>query len=496
VGTLPTILIAGGSSLYVQLLDPFPPTVCTIIYAETVNEALDEAVNAHIIVVDSGLKGGAVDLCRRLRGDATTSHIPLALRVANESDAMQALTDVRVKASDFNGLVKAVRRLCPDLSAAPSAAPPLAEGSVEPSPFDDEVKTVIYRRPEGETSSEWPPEPPLLRPDEDLVEFTQDYAGYMNSLIEALESPAHLSAPEINRLGEMSNLLVQQADTTMGTMQSGINEALMAKDLGRMRVLSAAKNSLYEKLQRIRGLIGKLEARPGEPSSVKPGNAPQQKKSELTRAAEAKHAADLAAHKAAQKERRKEAKGRPQVMVPGSAGRTSAVPSWVWLTGAVVVIAIAVFIIVRQLRTTESKKTASTNSPPTMVAVLLTQSEAGIFAQPKAQDKENDRISFAVRWLVNAQPVEGERTLRLPPSSYQSGDRVQVEVTPSDSTNLGQLMRSEEFLAKTIVPGARPAPRPAPDAGQQVPSPPPAPAPSPALAPTAPAPAPAPAPTP
>jgi hypothetical protein len=486
VGTLPTILIAGGSSLYVQLLDPFPPTVSSIVYAETAAEALDEAASASVVVVDSALKGGGVDLCRRLRTDAVTSRIPLVLRVANESDAIQALTDARVKTSDFHGLVKTIRRLCPELSSAPGAGHPEPEGAPE-ARFNDEVKTIIYRRPEGETGRDWPPPPPQQRPDQDLVEFTQDYAGYMNSLIEALEAPARLSGPEVIRLGEMSTLLVQRADTSMSTMQSGINEALMAKDLARMRVLSAAKNSLYEKLQRIRGLIGKLEARPaGEPAALKPGNAPQQKKSELTRAAEAKHAADLAAQKAAQKERRKEeAKGRPQVVVPGASRRESTVPSWVWLAGAVIAIAIAVFVIVRQLRTPDVQRPTDQSNPPTMVMVALAQTEAGVLAQPKATDKKNDRVSFAVRWFVNGVPIEGERTLRLPPSRYQSGDRVQAEITPSDSTSAGQPMRSEELLAKTIVPAARPAPRLPPDAGRQWP---PAPAPlAPAPAPSAPA---------
>ena len=82
----PTIVVAGGDNLHVQLLDSFPPTCCRIVYAASLANALDCAADASLVVVDATLQGGGVDLCRRLRSDAVTTHVPLILRVGYSFD--------------------------------------------------------------------------------------------------------------------------------------------------------------------------------------------------------------------------------------------------------------------------------------------------------------------------------------------------------------------------------------------------------------------------
>jgi CheY-like chemotaxis protein len=489
VDDLPTILVAGGSNLYVQLLDPFPPTLCNIVYAETAAEAADQAVLATLVVVDAKLRGGGVDLCRRLRSEPITSHIPLVLRVYSDSDAMQALTDARVKAADFHGLVKTIRRLCPDLASAAQPPVPTDDHSLG---FDDEIRTVIYRRSASEDENDWPPPPPVQGPRQDLVDFAQDYAGYINSLIEALEAPTSLPGAQVSRLHEMSTLTTSSADAILDAVQAAINDALKQQDLARMKVLSSAKNSLFEKLQRVRSLAGRLDsvsqkaAPRSRPETAQAETGLPQKKSELTRAAEAKKKAALAAEKAVRAEQRSHAaKTKPVVTGTGSARRdesSTALPLWMWASFAVVAVAVAAYVIVRYAREPALVTAAPTgNVAPVMKFVLLEQSPIGVQVRPQAEDKNGDRISFMIRWLVNGTLVETERTTRLSNRSYQDGDRIQAEVIPSDGRLNGELMRSPELVAKPITPGI---PVPKPDAG----APPPAPATPPAApAPSAPA---------
>jgi CheY-like chemotaxis protein len=522
VSTLPTILVAGGGGFYVKLIDAFPPTICNLVYSDTAAEVLNRAASAAAVVVDVNLPGGGLDLCRRLRSDPVTSHIPLILRVNQPGDHVQAITDARVLASDLQGLVKAVRRLCPDLASPGAAAPAIPHAEEDPAVFDDRVKTILFRRPPTApgTALGWPPPPPTLQPYGDLLDFSQTFAGYLNSLIEAHDLPANLSESEGQRLREMADRALTEADRHVASLQSAVMEALVAKDLDRMKLLSSAKNSLYDKQQRLRAVRASLEgarfsqadespevaavstspasrpaptATPPEPVQTVP-----QKKSELTRAAEAKKA-ERVQHQQLKKseavDRAQQARP-PRVLRPQLPTSAQPLPSsdhratWVVVTLGLALAAVALTFYFRRPRT-DTTPAQGTNRAPTMKLVALDQTPAGIIVRAKAEDPEGDPVSFTIRWRVNGAPVEGERTARLATNVFRSGDTIQVEVQPTDGMNTGSPMVSTPLVAADLpspedtrrraVPPASPPspgdvpPLPAPDPGSMEPSPAPAP---------------------
>ena len=127
--------------------------------------------------------------------------------------------------------------------------------------FDDDQATRVFRRPDalpGE-ASEWPPMPPTRDKDTDLINYAQMYTGYLNSIIEGMQSPERLSRDEQMRLLRVSKYTQEDADELLATVQSEVNTSLMNKDLVRMRVLSTAKNRLYDERNTLRTLLTTLK---------------------------------------------------------------------------------------------------------------------------------------------------------------------------------------------------------------------------------------------
>jgi hypothetical protein len=484
VGPLPNIFVAGDRDLYVKLLEPFPPTVAELTFADSFAEAVTAAGSAAIVVVDSRLRGGGVDLCRHLRSDPVTQRIPLILRVDRMQDHLQAITDARLLRNDLDQLVKILRKLCPGL--LPGALVESGDGA--PIAFNPNEAADHYRRPKvspGE-AEEWPPVPPSLSAERDMVELTKEYSGYMGSLLEALESPGSLSYPELDRLEEMVQRTAQEVEKLLGLLQSAINEALMAKKIERMKLLSTAKNSLYEQLQRLRALSTALpEKGPGSashpdappsppkepllktPSQSEAKKGPDtdgalRKKSELTRAAEAKRAANLVAQRADLVQqhgpKRSEGPSPARIKAPpspayaarqGSARKESTRASWpivVVILGCVIAVAIY-FALKRKSPTVESASRRG-NTAPVMRRVQIDRTQAGLVVRPQAEDKEGDRISFTIHWLVNGRKVEGQTTARLSADDYKPGDTVQAVVSPSDGFGVGSPMSSNELMVQ------------------------------------------------
>ena len=225
--------------------------------------AMERAPGVSAAVVDIALFG-AKDLCIRPRADPLTAQIPLVFVVNHSNDAVGVPVDAAVPLDTMDVLDQTLRLYCPSLArveqlepaAALSAAPVPAE---DDEVFDDSSKTVVFRRPMAQPGEalEWPPLPPSIEPNQDMVDYTQSYAGYMNSLMEALNEPSKLSNAELKRLQEVSKATMDDVEVLLGAVQTSINEALMDKDLVRMRVLSTAKNTIYDKRQTIRGMLGK-----------------------------------------------------------------------------------------------------------------------------------------------------------------------------------------------------------------------------------------------
>ena len=173
--SIPSILVVGARDVTFQLSGSFPAPYCRVLNAANIAEALNYAVNASVVVVDTDIAGGAMDFCRRLRADAVTARIPLVLRSAPNEQIPQALTDAVVSTADYDGLVQAIRQLAPDVSDGVAAAPEALETYEEDDDlFDDGPMTVVWRRP-GEQeqeqgaapfgAAEWPPAPPQYRRD-------------------------------------------------------------------------------------------------------------------------------------------------------------------------------------------------------------------------------------------------------------------------------------------------------------------------------------------
>jgi hypothetical protein len=59
-------------------------------------------------------------------------------------------------------------------------------------------------------------------------------------------------------------------------------------------------------------------------------------------------------------------------------------------------------------------------------------------ATPKGVDADGDDIHWEYQWIRNGEPLATETTAVLPGDRYQRGDRLTVQVTPSDSEGRGE----------------------------------------------------------
>ena len=522
----PTILVAGDRNIRDILAKRLPARICNIVDAGTFVAALSEAADASVVIVD-GQMPGYQELCGHLRGDPVTADIPLLFLSHTGKEDPGVRVEERVQFRDPDQLEQALRRFCPELALSAGAAP--AQDVPEPEPalsngdvpeaadeFDDRSSTAMFRRPKTRpgTALEWPPPPPERKANQALVDHARDYAGYFNSLIEALENPASLSDAEKVRLAQVSDLTLEDAEAIIALVQTAMNEALRDKNLDLMRVLSTAKNKLYEKRQRLRSLVSdsglfskdpkpqnrvtgpqkkvnitesgwemesdeEPDAREEEPASGQSPlpsrpedevSQPSIAKSALTMAAEAKELERRKTRSQTRRHARQQAQqaGKPPPdsksprRSPSRSRRGSKGPSytWVWIpvTG-LLVLGAALTIFYSMGKRNQGPTTSNPdNTPPTMNWVLLEQGPAGVVARPSAEDAEGHRITYSITWYKGGVAVEGERTARFKPTNYKPGDVVFVEVTPSDLYDEGRTMRSREVVIKEDFGKGRPAP--------------------------------------
>jgi hypothetical protein len=96
------------------------------------------------------------------------------------------------------------------------------------------------------------------------------------------------------------------------------------------------------------------------------------------------------------------------------------------------------------------------NHPPVIKAVSLLPSPLTLSAPPtvlvEAQDLDQQTIGFRYRWLVNGRPVDGQAKNQLPVELLKRGDRVVVEVTPSDGLTEGSPFKSEPVTVQNTPP--------------------------------------------
>ncbi len=509
-----TILIAGDRNIKDILAQRLPSRTCEIVCAGTFVAALSDAAEASAVVVD-GQMPGYQELCAHLKGDPVTTDIPLIFLVHTGKEDPGVSVEASVPFRDPAALERALRQHCAPLALASGSAPevdiPEPEPMEDDAPeaeeiFDERESTAMFRRPATEPglALEWPPPPPERSPDQDMAAYARAYAGYFNSLIEAHQDLSRLSDVERLRLDQVSRLTLDDAESLIASVQAAMNEALREKDLQAMRVLSTAKNRLYEKRQLLRSMISDastpgVPAEPGpssqaaaipeegwdmdEPSEQAPvaipsdgpvvdvpdASEPPVQKSALTLAAEAKDlerrkTKRLARQSARQRRQTGAQKAPPRKKAESSTSRgpRPGKPGygWVWIPVAALLVLIASLTIYYSIgkREGEQDDKKTDNMPPAMKWVVIEQTPAGVVARPSAQDQENDRVTYSITWFNNGNPVEGERTARLKPQKYRPGEVIHVEVIPSDMHGQGRAMRSRELTIKEDFGGRRRAP--------------------------------------
>lgn len=455
--------------LYAKLLDSFPPTAYTLVYVDSMSEAMEKAKTAALIVVDAKLKGDGVTLCRNLRNVPATSKRPIILLIDKKNDHLQSVTNARVMKDDFKTLVKTMRSLYQAETSQDESAPLQSSGSSE---FNERRSTDEWLtiKATAQGSETWPPPPPTHTAQQDLVKYVEHFAGYMNALISSLKNPG---TQPTSRIESAASQTLEMVEALLDEVQIAMNESLMAKNLDRMKVLSAAKNSIYDKLQLTRSLFSELAeksaaretqenleqvARAAEnPSRRVPGGFPiAEQKSALTRAAEEKAARSRTSRQL------RPPKPSGTHFSLGSAKKTPRADfsTWFWV-GLAAVAVTAAFIVIstssRKDRTVATKKTD--NSPPQMVYAHLEHTAAGIVIRPQAKDKEGSRLSFAVTWIINGKIKKDIKTARLLPQYFKTGDKVQVQVIPDDGTSKGEPMNSEVLIVK-MRPRTKTGPKP------------------------------------
>ncbi len=478
--SLPAILVVGDQELYQKLTLPLQG-LSKLIYAGSPADALNRAADVVAAVIDGKNSQVAHQLCSKLRSDAITANLPLIVRFHGMMPNVENLVDATIHAKDFEGLLNALRELVPELNEEGISMVPLVDHEDEEvSIFDDNSMTVIWRRPAAEpgAAGEWPPPPPEYDKESDLVDFALTYAGYQNSLLEVYEEPTRLSPAEFKLLIEATQKTEGKTERYLDLIQTAINEALMSKDLDRMKLLSSAKNSLFDKHQRLRNHLQASKksalnrvatgqtavsetpkeelpdsvldtptasAHSTPPLPLKAQEKNKVKKSQLTLAAEAK----------SRKQHSKQFKYQAPRRIQRGGVR------WLWFSLAfgVLIISITWTLVLFSKRRHKARPTqtptTNKNLPPKMVRVDLTQTAVGIVLHPQAVDKENDRISYRIQWMKNGSYIKNEKRARLPSKLYKEGDRIEAIVYPMDGYAYGQPMRSQPLVIGKNIRGKK-----------------------------------------
>ncbi len=445
--------------LYVELMEHFDRQTCLVTYCATQGQVLDRAAEASLVIVNLDIAGGAEDLCQRLRADPSSAKVPIVV-VAPAGVPRYPDVNDQVIDGDLDQLLAALGRQVPSVGPAKAAVASPEGGEA----FDVESHTGMWRW--AEESETWPPPPPEAA-GRDMAEFTREFAGYVNSLLEAYGFLGQLSPAEVELLTDRSQQVVERMDEVLNLTQTAVNDALKRGQLGIMREMSTARNVVYERMRQLRAALRDYREEspasaesadptpagdppeivdPAEPSSV----AARPVESEISRAARAKEVARRQQRKedAVKISRPRPARGGRRRRVTGTAKKTSPASSRVFLAVAgltVVAVAAVAFLVAPSLsKAPPSSKPA--NLAPVMQSVVLQQHPEGVRAEAKAVDTEADPISFFFRWRVNGKMARSASGPLLGTDGYKQGDSVQAEVTATDAIARGAPMLSQPLV--------------------------------------------------
>lgn len=97
----------------------------------------------------------------------------------------------------------------------------------------------------------------------------------------------------------------------------------------------------------------------------------------------------------------------------------------------------------------------SDNHPPSILAAHLpdpiTKSGPTTISL-SVEDLEHDTVTLQYRWYVNESLVQGETGSQFPPEKLQRGDRVSVEITPSDGRSTGIPYKTQSVQVGNTLP--------------------------------------------
>jgi len=95
------------------------------------------------------------------------------------------------------------------------------------------------------------------------------------------------------------------------------------------------------------------------------------------------------------------------------------------------------------------------NHPPRILAAHLPDpvTRSGpVTISLNVEDLEHDAVTLQYRWYVNESLVQGETGSQFPPEKLQRGDRVSVEITPSDGRSIGAPYKTQSVPVANTLP--------------------------------------------
>ncbi|MGQ0793104.1 MAG: Ig domain-containing protein [Deltaproteobacteria bacterium] len=114
----------------------------------------------------------------------------------------------------------------------------------------------------------------------------------------------------------------------------------------------------------------------------------------------------------------------------------------------------------------EDAPSGDDNNLPKLISISIAtvvngDIRSGFRAIPTASDADGDEISFRYQWSRNDRPVVGARDSILPwGEDFKRGDKISVEVTVSDTQNLGAGRGEGEFKIPNSPPRIVSEPKP------------------------------------
>jgi hypothetical protein len=110
----------------------------------------------------------------------------------------------------------------------------------------------------------------------------------------------------------------------------------------------------------------------------------------------------------------------------------------------------------RQEIQVKSEAVSIANAPPHPSAIRITPPEptAGdiLDVEVEGGDADGDPVQWSYRWLVDGEPLEGERSPRLASGRLARGARISVEVSGADGIESGAWVASSEVVVGNAAP--------------------------------------------